>query len=331
MHFACCLRLPAAAVPDLMLDRAAAGARSPRGTPKASPNRKKAAQHASFGAPAGYGVGPRVQRLQMKRAADGKRPRRHQARPRPLTVRLLPQPAPPKPSPPPPMTLAKTPALARLQQGAGHATPLEGVLEMDRGYGFAPTPLEGVPERFTAPQSAPPVSARLAALRGVTAETAEAASDGGSAATAATPALLEGRNCAPTPTLVARQGEQGSSLATNGSTCPTTGPTTGLASGRSRSSRSSSGSPMDGFLLLPATSAAGGSCKTGGGGKTGMTQGRSRFAASAAADRAAAAASAAGAALGSPSDASADDDTFSFGVKQAPDTAGCSSSGEGAH
>lgn len=138
---------------------------------------------------------PRLQRLQMKRAAEGPRRRRHVTRPRPLTVRLLPQPAPPAPPP----TTAKTPALARLQVGATalHTTPVEAILEMERGHGFAPTPLEGVPERaFVPPNTAfVPRNARLASLRSQEADAVGSASD------ASTPALLPGRNCAPTPPL----------------------------------------------------------------------------------------------------------------------------------
>lgn len=245
---------------------------------------------------------PRLQRLQMKRAAEGPRRRRHVTRPRPLTVRLLPQPVPP-PAPPLPPTAAKTPALARLQAGAAtaHTTPVEAILEMERGHGFAPTPLEGVPERAFAPPDTAfvPRNARLASLRSQEGDVAGSASD------ASTPALLPSRNCAPTPAL------------------PSMGVTT-----RSRSSRSSSGSPVDNFLLPPASAVGSPSGRT----RSAMQQrGRSRFGADGGPSDAAVAAASEAIMRSGSSGASGEEDTFSFGVKHRDTASSLSPGGSSSH
>ena len=237
---------------------------------------------------------PQRQRLQQQRAKRTPRRRNRSTKPKPVPVFLL----PPKQQPPPP-TAAKTPAFLRLLAGAGR-TPLgaEAAPEMDRRPGSMMTPTEGVMERWERPPSSSQLRGRRAGkVSGGMRDASAGAADSGAAA--GTPALLPGLNCAPTPP-------------------PLPAPGTNVTT-RSRSTRSSSGSPVDNLVLQPfrnaSPSAAGSAVRSSySAAATPGRRGRSRFVHGGASDAAVARESAA---LSGGGGGSNDDEAFSFGVGQA--------------
>lgn len=248
---------------------------------------------------------PQRQRLQQQRAKRTPRRRNRSTKPKPVPVYLL----PPKQQPPPPPTAAKTPAFLRLLAGAGR-TPLgaEAAPEMDRRPGGMMTPTEGVMERWERPPSSSQLRGRRAGKDSSSRRDASAgAADSGavedgaadSGAAAGTPALLPGLNCAPTPP-------------------PLPAPDSNVTT-RSRSSRSSTGSPVDNLVLQPfrdaSPSAVGSAARSSYSAvATPGRRGRSRFVHGGASDAAVARESAA---LSGGDGGSNPDEAFSFGVGQA--------------
>jgi hypothetical protein len=245
------------------------------------------------------------QRLQQQRAKRAPRRRNWCTKPKPVPVFLL----PPKQRPPPPQPpAAKTPAFLRLLAGAGH-TPLgaEAAPEMDRRPASMVTPTEGVMERWERPPSGARLRGGRARGGGDGSHDAGAGTDG---TPAGTPALLPARNCAPTP--------------------PPLPPLGTTVTTRSRSSRSSSGSPVDNLVMQPfrkasPSSAAGSAVRSGSGA---AAAGRSRFSIGGDSNAAVARESAV---LSGGGGGSHDAETFSFGVEPAGGSGSPKSGGSPSH